>query len=502
MPSQSGHEQGSGQMPPRPPGHATAAKASSGIEALDIILGGGYPRNRLHVIEGGPGVGKTTLGIQFLLHGLALDEKCFYVTLSETREELLAIAQSHGWSLDDIHFHELTSAGKLAHPKGHQTVFSTLQVELAETMEAFLDEVEKVGPSLLVFDSVSELRLLAGDMLSYRRQILHLKDFFEKHQCTVLLLDDLAGGDSEGQLQALVHSIVILEQLAPEFGVQQRRLRVEKMRGVSYRGGYHDFTIRKGGVVVYPRLVAAEHRTTFRPQNVSSGIAALDDLSGGGLSAGTACLLIGPAGVGKTTVSVQYALAAAERGEKAAIYMFDERLQTLYERCSGLGMQLQPHVAAGRISMQQIDPAEMTPGEFTHNVRAAVDGGVRTIVIDSLTGYLTAMAEGRYVLLQLHELLSFLGQRGATTMIVFGQHGLLNQKENNPTIDISYLADTVLHFGYYLSGGSLKKWIMVFKKRSGPHTTTFHDLSMSETGVTIGDALPNIGGHFPLPAMG
>jgi circadian clock protein KaiC len=461
---------------------------------LDDILGGGFAPNRLYLVEGDPGAGKTTLALQFLLEGARAGERGLYVTLSETKEELDEVARSHGWSLDPLTVCELIPSEESLLPDAQTRMFHPSEVELSETTRAVLAEVERIKPTRVVFDSLSEMRLLAQNPLRYRRQILGLKQFFAGRQCTVLLLDDRTSEVNDLHLQSLAHGVVTLEQLAPEYGAERRRLRVVKMRGKLFRGGFHDFTIIRGGLEVYPRLVAAEHRRPFEPGQLKSGVAALDALLGGGLDRGTSALLMGPTGSGKSSIATQYAVAAAEAGERAVVFTFDESLTTLYARSAGLGMDLRGHVEAGRVRVHQVDPAEMSPGEFAHRVRQSVEeDGARVVVIDSLNGYLNAMPEERFLTIQLHELLTYLGQQGVVTFLVVAQHGLMGVNMRAP-VDASYLADSVILLRYFEARGKIRRAVSVVKKRSGAHEDTLREMRLGPDGIWVGEPLADFHG--------
>lgn len=465
------------------------APAPTGIAGLDEILGGGLPRSRLYLVNGNPGSGKTTLALQFLMKGVVEGERVFYVTLSETKEELEAVAVSHGWSLDGIAIFELSALDKILAAKAQQSVFHASQVELGEVMQILLAEIGRVAPSRLVIDSVSEVRLLAGDALRYRRQILALKQAFIGRNCTVLLLNDQVAEGVDLQLQSLAHGVLQLEHRAPDFGSDRRRLRIQKMRGLAFQEGFHDYRVVTGGLIVHPRLVAAQHRDEKGIQTVPSGVAALDSLVGGGIERGTATLLLGPSGCGKSSCATQFAVAAAERGERVAMYVFDERPETLFHRSAGLGMDLAGHVAAGRIAVRQVDPAELSPGEFSALVRKAVEAdGAGMVVVDSLSGYLHAMPSERNLLLQLHELVAYLGQKNVIALLLYTQHGLLNPAMSTP-IDVSYLADTVILFRYYEHAGMLRRAISTFKKRAGNHERAIRDFALGPRGLEIGEPL-------------
>lgn len=466
---------------------------ATGIAGFDEIIAGGFTPNRLYLIEGDPGSGKTTLALQYLLEGRTQGERGLYVTLSETKDELNGVAESHGWSLEGIDICELIPSEESLLPEAQTRMFHPSEVELSETTKAVLGEVERVKPTRVVFDSLSEMRLLAQNPLRYRRQILALKQFFSGRNCTVLLLDDRTSEESDLQLHSLAHGVVTLQQLAPEYGAERRRLRVVKMRGKQFRGGFHDFSILRGGLRVYPRLVAAEHRQEVENGQVQSGVAAVDALLGGGLERGTNVLLLGPAGSGKSSVSLQYAVAAAQRGEDAVLFVFDESRTTLLTRAAGLGMDLVPHLESGRITVQQIDPAELSPGEFAHRARAAAESGAKVVVIDSLNGYLNAMPAERYLTIHLHEILTYLGQCGVVTLLVVAQHGLIGAGVHTP-VDASYLADSVLLFRYFEARGSLQRAISVVKKRSGAHEGTLRELRLTSEGIRVGEPLVNFHG--------
>jgi len=461
-------------------------RALTGVPGLDEVLGGGLPRERLYLVQGDPGVGKTTLALQFLLAGAEAGEVCLYLTLSETKEELCSVADSHGWSLDKLTLFELPNRGDYGE---ENTMFHPSEVELAETTKALLEEVARVKPTRVVFDSLSEIRLLSQGALRYRRQVLALKQFFVGRGCTVLLLDDRTSDPGDLQLQSLAHGVLSLEQLSPLYGAERRRMRVLKMRGVRFRGGYHDFALQTGGMTLFPRLVAADHREGFERGQLLSGVAQIDALVGGGLHRGTSTLLMGPAGTGKSTVAIQYAKAAAAAGQHAAIFAFDESVSTLLARSAGVGLDLKSEVASGAIEIRQVDPAELAPGEFTHAVRAAVEErDARVIIIDSLNGYLHAMPEEHFLTLQLHELLTYLGQRGVITLMVVAQHGLVGSSMQSP-IDVSYLADAVMVFRHVEMAGQLGKAISMLKRRTGAHEHTIRQLSIEKTGINVGEPL-------------
>ncbi|SEL88464.1 circadian clock protein KaiC [Roseateles sp. YR242] len=469
-------------------------RSSTGIPGLDDILQGGLPQGHLYLFEGEPGTGKTTLGLHFLLAGLAAGEQGLYVTLSETAAELKDVARSHGWDLDvaGLDVFELVSPDDLS-PEAEQSIIHPSELELNQTVQGVMARIEASRPQRVVFDSLSEMRLLAQDPLRYRRQVLALKHFFARHGCTVLMLDDLSAAAGDMQLRSIAHGVVWLQQLVGEYGADKRFLRVPKMRGIAFRSGEHDFTLKTGGLEVFPRLVAAEHHKEFTPENVSTGNEALDVALGGGLGRGSNTLFVGPSGVGKTTTAIACVYAALQRGEKAAYYLFDEGLGTLIPRAKSMGYELESEMAAGNFLINALDPAEVTPGEFATGVRRAVErDGVRTVVIDSLNAYLQAMPGGKFLVLQMHELLTYLNQRGVTTILVLGQHGILGQGKLD--IDLSYLSDAVLLFRYFEARGNLLKAVSVTKSRTNRHATTIHEFRLGEHGIEVGVALTDFEG--------
>lgn len=469
-------------------------RAKLGVEGLDDVLYGGLLPDRLYLVEGRPGAGKTTLSLQFLAEGVRSGEKCVYVTLSETRDELEAGARSHGWSLDGIDVVELTSELTALDGESQVTMYQPAEVELHETVARVLNAVERLDPARLVFDSLSELRLLAQSALRYRRQILSLKQFFVGRECTVLLLDDKTADASDLQLQSIAHGVLSLDQLSPAYGPERRRLRVLKYRGSDFRGGYHDYAIRRGGLEVFPRLVAAEHEQTVLGERIVSGVPALDALMGGGIDRGTSTLLIGPAGSGKSTIAAQYVASAATEGGRAAIFAFDENTGVLRTRSTALGIPLEPAIRNGLVSLQQIDPAELSPGEFASLVRRAVEvDDAKIIVIDSLNGYLHAMPDERFLTAQLHELLSYLARKGVAALMVVAQHGMMGATMQTP-VDTSYLADMVVLFRFFEYAGNVKKAISVVKKRSGRHEESIRELSMGPAGLTLSEPLSQFRG--------
>jgi len=472
---------------------SASALLSSGIEGLDDILGGGFPARRFYLVQGDPGAGKTTLGLQFLLEGSRRGERVLYVSLSESREELAAVADSHGWSLEGVPVFELAARDEDLLLERQNTLFEPSEVELAEVTAALLEKVESVDPQRIVFDSLSEMRLLAQNALRYRRHLLALKQHFVSRGRTVLMMDDRTSEEGDLQLQSLAHGVVEMEQLSPLYGPERRRLRVAKMRGISFRGGYHDFRIVKGGLRVFTRLVASEHHEPFAPERVQSGVRELDDLLGGGFDRGTAALFLGPAGSGKSTLAAQYACAAAERGESAAAYLFDEGIPTFVARSLALGMPVERLRQQGKLRLQQVDPAEMSPGEFAQILREDVERrDVRVVVIDSLNGYLAAMPEEHFLVIQMHELLTYLRQRGVVVILVVAQAGIMGAGMQAP-VDLSYLSDTVVLLRYYEMQGRIAKAISVLKRRSGGHSTEIRELVL-DGKVSVGKASHDLQG--------
>jgi len=464
-----------------------------GIEGLDDVLGGGLPRNRVYLIQGDPGVGKTTLALQFLLEGARLGESSLYITLSETKEELAMVAESHGWDLGKIHLFELSSMAESLQGETETTFFHPSEVELNRTTQAFLEEVERVKPVRVVFDSLSEMRMLAETPLRYRRQILQLKQFFAGRKCTVLLLDDCSAGARDLQIESIAHGVFSLQRSSPEYGIARRHLVIQKIRGVKFREGNHDLIIRQGGLVIFPRLVAAEHHVKFKRESFSSGIKELDALLGGGLDRGTSNMFMGPPGTGKSTIAIKFALAAARRREKVFFFIFDETIGTLLNRARQLGMAIDSHVESGLIQVQQIDPAEISPGELAHRIRHAVcTDHTRMVIIDSINGYLNAMPEERYLSLQLHEMLAFLNQQGVITIMVLAQQGLVGAMQT--TVDLTYLADTVIMLRYFEARGEVKQALSVIKKRSGHHERTIREIKMGKNGIEVGQPLTGMQG--------
>ena len=466
----------------------------TGVPGLDDVLGGGLTPNRLYLLEGTPGAGKTTIALQYLMEGARLGESVLYVTLSETVEEIQGVARSHGWNLAGVHMREVLPSQDSLQPDEQNTMFHPSEVEFTETTLKILDDIEQLQPSRVVFDSLSELRLLAGSSVKYRRQILALKQFFATRQCTVILLDDTSALADDLHVRNVSHAVIKLEQLNPDYGNARRRLIVLKFRGQEFRGGYHDYKIVRGGMQVYPRLVAAEHLSTKTRARIPSGIGQLDELLGGGIEKGTSTLVVGAPGTGKSSIAVQFAMAAAQRGESAALFIFDESIDTLTTRSQGLGMTIQPFLDSGLIKVEQIDPAELSPGEFVHHIRQAVTRDkASVIVIDSLNGYLNAMPDERFLIIQLHELLTFLGQANVATLLIGAQHGLIGANMRTP-VDASYLADAVVLMRYYEAEGEVRQAISVLKKRGGSHERTIRAFTMDSKGVHVGETLKNFRG--------
>ncbi len=464
-------------------------RVSTGCAGLDNILSGGFPRGRLYLIEGDPGAGKTTLAIQFMREGVSKGERTLYITLSESRADLAHSAQSHGIALDDVEIVELLPNENDLLPEQQYTVFHPAEVELNDRMQRIVKEIQRVRPDRLVIDALSELRMLAKDPLRYRRQILSLKDFMSSQECTVLLLDDRSSRDPDLQLHSVVHGVVSMDRVPREYGKTRRQIEVVKLRGTAYREGFHDYSIVTGGVVVYPRLVAADTRSDQALEAVSSGIAELDALTGGGLDRGTSTLLIGPAGCGKTSLGVQWAVTAAKRGECCAFFTFEEAPHTLMTRAAGLGLDLRSHVANGTIALERIDPAEMSPGELVANVQKHVEqGDVRLVVLDSLNGYLQSMPGEQFLAVHLHELLAYLGNRGVLTLLVLAQAGTIGLPLQS-AVDVSYLADNILLLRYFEDKGEVRQAISTIKKRSGNHERTIRELKLGSSRIQIGRPL-------------
>ena len=470
-----------------------AENCGSGVPGLDSILAGGLPRDCLYLIEGTPGVGKTTLAMQFLLEGKRRGESGLYVTLSETRQELEAVALSHGWDIDGITVIELSTVTGLLGRTDGSTLFHTGELELTQLTKLLMDEVDRTKPRRLVLDSLSEMRLMSQSALRYRREVLTLKQRLGKLGCTVLILDDKSSAGSDIQIHSIVHGSLALSSAPLNYGVFRRSLAVTKLRGVRFREGNHDYVIETGGLKVFPRLVAAEHHAGFAKRSASSNNRALDELLGDGLHYGTSNLLIGPAGSGKSTLASMFAHAAASRGERVDYYVFDETKQTLRERAASMRLDLDRHLQSGKLKLEQVDPAEISPGELSHRIRSSVeDDAARVVVLDSLNGYVTAMPHEEFLHLHLHELLTYLNHRGVMTLMVLAQHGLIGPM--GAPIDVSYLADSVIITRFFEAVGRIRKAITIIKKRSGPHESTVRELLMSANGVSVGPPLEDFQG--------
>ena len=477
---------------------ARSPRVATGVAGLDAILGGGLPRDRLYLVQGDPGVGKTTLALQFLLEGKRLGEPCLYVTLGETREELVDVAASHDWDLNGIDIFEISTGQSDEGLHGEDEsydVFHPSEIELGEVMRTLIDEAERVNPKRVVIDSLSELRLLARDPLRFRRQMLALKHFFVGRGATVLLLDAISA-EKIGDLQSntLVHGVILLEQIVPAFGTKRRRLNVAKLRGVRFDDGYHDYKVETGGLRVFPRLVASDHANGKPKQTASSGLPELDALLGGGITRGSSTILMGPAGAGKSSIAGQFVAAAADRGEVAAVYTFDESLSTFVARSDGIGLRMREKVDSGRVKVTQVDPGELAPFEFAQQVRSAVEQeGAKFVVIDSLNGYMNATPDERFLVVQLHELLTYLGNKGVCTLLIVAQMGMLGPTMQNP-VDASYLADSVVLFRYFEHSGQILKAISVVKKRTGPHESTIREFGIATGRVRVGAPLKDFRG--------
>ena len=484
-------------------------KARTGVPGLDNVLGGGLTRGHVFLLEGDPGTGKTTVALRFLLEGAAAGERCLYITLSETEQELRNGAASHGWMLNEhIDIFEFAPADSVLDAGQQQSLLYSSDLELGEAAASIVKRFEQVMPSRVVLDSLSEIRLLAQSSLRYRRQILALKHYFVRHEATVLLLDDRTSELGDKTLHSLVHGAILLEELAPNYGAERRRLRISKYRGQAFRGGYHDFTIRTGGIAVFPRLIASEHRSGFSRAQTRSGLPSLDALLGGGIEQGSSTLVLGPSGTGKSTFALQFVVSACRRGEKAAIFVFDEELGLLFDRTRIMGYDLEGLVRSGVLHIEQVDAAELSPGEFAERVRQLVDDSMaKTVVIDSLNGYQAAMPEENSLILHIHELIQYLNRQGANTFLTVAQHGLVGDMK--APVDVTYLADTVILLRYFEALGKVRRAVSVIKKRTGHHETTIREFQFTNGGLELGEPLEDfqgilrgvptfVGSHMPL----
>jgi circadian clock protein KaiC len=469
-------------------------KAKTGVDGLDDVLVGGLRRGRVYLLEGSPGTGKTTIAAQFLLEGAKHGEPGLYITLSETEEELRETAESHGWTIGPPNqIFELVPPESLLDDQQQQSLLYSSDLELGETTKRIFEAIEGHSPKRVVLDSLSEIRLLAQSSLRYRRQVLALKHYFSRNDATVLMLDDLTTENLDKTVHSVAHGVIRLEETAPEYGAERRRLRVIKYRGQKFRGGHHDMVIETGGVRVFPRLVSGEHRTSFKRETISSGSPELNGLLGGGIERGSSTLVLGPAGTGKSLLTMTFAVKAVERGEKAAVFIFDEELGLLFERAKGLGIDLQALKDGGNLLIEQVDAAEMSPGEFSQRVRSCVESlGARTVVIDSLNGYQQAMPEEKQLILHMHELLQFLNRQGATTFLTVAQHGLVG--DMHAPVDVTYLADTVVLLRYFEAAGRVRRAISIIKKRTSSHEDTIREYRIGSNGITLGEPLSNFQG--------
>jgi circadian clock protein KaiC len=469
------------------------SRLDTGISGLNDILVGGLPAGQMYLLEGDPGTGKTTLGMQFIIAGVRNGAKALYITLSESKMELESSARSHGWNTGDLPIAEFVPAEAGLHPGQEYTVFHPSEVELAATIQKLTQLIEEMKPERLVIDSLSELRLLAADTMRYRRQLLALKHFFAGRDTTVLLLDDRTAEGSDMQLQSIAHGVIRLEKLQRSYGVTRRQIEIIKLRGSSYREGFHDYVIQHGGLYIYPRLVANEHELSFAGARIGSNLPELDRMFGGGIQRGSSTLLIGPSGTGKSTLAILYAYAAAQRGDRAIVYVFDEVLKTAQDRAHGLGIPVREEIARGTLAMSQVNPAELSPGEFAWQIRRDVEAkDTRVVVIDSLNGFMMSMPGENDLGLHLHELIAFLNQQGVATFLIYTQHGLIGAMQSD--IDISYLSDTVVLLRYFESEGDVRQVLSVIKQRAGQHERTLRELRMMNNGVQIGRPLKDFHG--------
>jgi circadian clock protein KaiC len=463
-------------------------QALAGVDGLDDILSGGFTRGRVFLLEGSPGTGKTTIAMQFLIEGAAQGERCLYITLSETEDELRESAQSHGWDLAEVDLFELVPPESLLDEKQQQSLLYSSDLELGETTRRIFEAFERVKPDRVVLDSLSEIRLLAQSSLRYRRQILALKHYFSRQKATVLMLDDLTAEVADKTVHSVAHGVIRLEELSPNYGPERRRMRVIKYRGRRFRGGFHDFVIETGGVRIFPRLISAEHKSSFVRDVVKSESVELDALLGGGIERGSSVLVLGPAGTGKSLLALTFVAAAVAQGEKAAMFVFDEEIGLFFNRAKGLGIDMQAMVDTGKLMIEQVDAAELSPGEFSQRVRNCVERHeVRTVVIDSLNGYQAAMPEENALVLHMHELLQYLNRQGATAFLTVAQHGLVGDMK--APVDVTYLADTVILLRYFEALGRVRRAISIIKKRTGAHEDMIREFRIGAYGIRMGDPL-------------
>lgn len=466
---------------------------STGVPGLDEVLAGGFTKDRLYLVEGEPGTGKTTLALQFLNQGVRQGESTLYITLAETAVELRAVAASHGWDMGGIHVEEIIPDESALDPEQQYTIFHPSEIELGNTTQRMLGAIDRHQPRRVVLDSLSELQLLSESPLRYRRQVLALKQYLSSRNCTTIFLDDRTALSTDLQVRSVAHAVLTLELADQDYGIERRKLRVVKYRGIAFRGGAHDYKIGKGGLRIYPRLVAADTREDTPHQQLSSGLATLDALIGGGLEAGTSTLISGPSGAGKSSLAAQFVHATTQRGERCAMFLFEEARSNMLKRAANLGMNLSGAIDSGLLSVQQVDPAELSPGEFARAVTACVEDGARMVVIDSLNGYLNAVPDERFLTLYLHELLTWLGQRGVASIIVGVQQGMLGGAMHS-TVDASYLSDNVIMLRYFEADGEVRQAISVFKKRGSAHERTIRRFQIGAGGLSVGPALKNFHG--------
>ncbi|HVX04726.1 MAG TPA: ATPase domain-containing protein [Rhodanobacteraceae bacterium] len=466
---------------------APTAYLRTGVAGLDDVLAGGFSPGNIFLIEGKPGTGKTTLAVQFMLAGAQAGERGLYITMSETEAELRAGAASHGWDIEGrFDIFQMTPPEVLPATQ-EQTLLYSSDLELGETTKLILDQIARARATRIVIDSLSEIRLLAQSSLRYRRQILALKHYFAAQGSTVLMLDDLTSEEHDKTVHSIAHAVVKLEELVRDYGPSRRRLRVTKYRGHAFRAGFHDFAIRTGGVAVFPRLVAAEYRASFARRQLSSGSTEFDQLLGGGVETGSSTLILGPAGTGKSTLAMQFMSAAIGRGEKCAMFVFDEELGLLFARSRPLGFDLEAWRDSGLLHISQVDAAELSPGEFTQRVRDVMSDDLSCVVIDSLNGYRAAMPDEFSLTLHMHELLQFLNRRGVATFLTLSQHGVVGDAAT--PVELTYLADTVVLLRYFEASGAIRRAVSVIKKRTGAHEQTIREFHIHATGLAMGRPL-------------